>query len=732
MNGKIKNNIGSKTQRQIWDKANKNSSNIKNQSKNAKQAENPTFKIVQQDITNILPNFFDNEPLELHKTLPDNVFKSKQQNLQMLTSMSRSNLSALKNFNNSLDDFGNNPLLSSSKMWKHSPIKNEQNLSDDEVNMIINEENQDHLNRIEKSMQKLQQQQFSPSSIGSFQNRSPDYMGRRSSINQHDLSVADENLTMSPAPKIQSLPSTKVNNKDSTGKKIYNITDFHGNYLKLGLWPELDYQKQALLRKNYKNNQSQSRQANSFLNSNQRLETMPNQIDDKYQFMQSSITNLPQTFDSRGTIQSSNYNSNLPNQARQRASSLLFTNASPSHNQSQSQRNQPKQNCNIPPYKLPQQQKTMRTQNQPMRIEDNNQADQQYSLEQQMRQHHDLLDSQIPMTQQIQVQSKPTATTRGRIMSQYNQSNNSQADDGCQRCHSSLSEQDQLQKSKIMGRTFGMNLNQQTLNHQLSTQLLLSNQSVLEETADNYKEGLRRALELINTLIDQISVLSTSKDTVPNEVQDQDNKENMYPTPSQKDKISFLGRQNKVRNSQQELRDLVQIIKKAKQTNESFNKGNMSARNIQTEASTDFFQEKIDQTKMTNALQDSTNFFKNTLSNIQLNDFPLPPKSSRQQNNIPQARKSPSHNPRHNFLSTNLLRHSQNSSIVNQSGNNPLLQTSFTSKEDILESARKDNTLMKQVLGQLHKLNLIKKGLQDSQKEHINQSLLGLCDLISQ
>ena len=50
----------------------------------------------------------------------------------MLTSLN--DLSALKS-----SDFGDNPLLSNSKMWKHSPIKNETPESNDSVNNGVDE-----------------------------------------------------------------------------------------------------------------------------------------------------------------------------------------------------------------------------------------------------------------------------------------------------------------------------------------------------------------------------------------------------------------------------------------------------------------------------------------------------------------------------------------------------------------------------------------------------------------
>lgn len=34
--------------------------------------------------------------------------------------------------------------------------------------------------------------------------------------------------------------------------KVTNVINFHDNYLKLGLWPELNYEKQMLLRNSYK------------------------------------------------------------------------------------------------------------------------------------------------------------------------------------------------------------------------------------------------------------------------------------------------------------------------------------------------------------------------------------------------------------------------------------------------------------------------------------------------
>lgn len=53
-------------------------------------------------------------------------------------------------------------------------------------------------------------------------------------------------------------------------------------------------------------------------------------------------------------------------------------------------------------------------------------------------------------------------------------------------------------------------------------------------------------------------------------------KENMHPNSLKSQKG------NKLRSSQQELRDLIKVIKQAKKTNESFSKNNsMSTKNLQ-------------------------------------------------------------------------------------------------------------------------------------------------------
>jgi len=86
-------------------------------------------------------------------------------------------------------------------LWKHSPIKNES--SSDDLNA---------------------------SSICSF--KSPD--------RKEEMSVADETVCLSPVPRIQTIPETKFNSRNND-KKISDITNFHDNYLKLGLWPEMSY-----------------------------------------------------------------------------------------------------------------------------------------------------------------------------------------------------------------------------------------------------------------------------------------------------------------------------------------------------------------------------------------------------------------------------------------------------------------------------------------------------------
>lgn len=66
------------------------------------------------------------------------------------------------------------------------------------------------------------------------------------------MSIADETISVSPVPRIQALPNSKFNSRESHDKKNTNMTNFHDNYLKLGLWPELSYTKQAFLRNSFK------------------------------------------------------------------------------------------------------------------------------------------------------------------------------------------------------------------------------------------------------------------------------------------------------------------------------------------------------------------------------------------------------------------------------------------------------------------------------------------------
>lgn len=141
-----------------------------------------------------------------------------------LTSMT--DMSALKSHDFTLD----NPLLSHSKMWKHSPIKNEKSQSSSSA---------DSVNR---------------SSLSSFQ--SPD-------DKIQDMSVADEislSTSHSPVPKIQQVPQSQFSSKDFVStrsnkhydKRIGGVKNFQDNYLRLGLWPELSYIKQAFLRNSFK------------------------------------------------------------------------------------------------------------------------------------------------------------------------------------------------------------------------------------------------------------------------------------------------------------------------------------------------------------------------------------------------------------------------------------------------------------------------------------------------
>lgn len=68
------------------------------------------------------------------------------------------------------NDFGENPLLSNSKLWKHSPIKNE--------------------SHVKKNVEEIE-----------------DSFCSYSSPNAHDLSIAEEGLSSSPIPRIQQLPN---------------------------------------------------------------------------------------------------------------------------------------------------------------------------------------------------------------------------------------------------------------------------------------------------------------------------------------------------------------------------------------------------------------------------------------------------------------------------------------------------------------------------------------------
>ncbi|CDW85768.1 UNKNOWN [Stylonychia lemnae] len=461
-------------------------------------------------------------------------------------------------------DFTDNPLLSNSKMWKHSPIRNESS-SDDDLNA---------------------------SSICSF--KSPD--------KKEEMSVADETICVSPIQKIQVIPTSRVNSRND--KKISDITNFHDNYLRLGLWPELSYTQQAYLRNSFKKNQTKLRQSRemSVNNSRNHLDYNKNMT---AQYLQTSINNFPMNLD-----QTAQQNL-LPPNGRKRATSLLF-----SQDNIQTQ---------VPPYQM-------------------------YQLQQ--------------MAKNIESKQMQLQYTNRGISSH----------ESCQRCTSGLGQ-------------------------------LQTNQSFQDENAEQYKEGLKKALELINTLIDQISILSENNQDNANNPIDQTNqshyddrdKENMYPTFNPRGLIKG----NKLRNSQQELKDLVNIIKKAKQTNESINKGHLSAKNLQDTLSNNSRKHNILQES--NVFKSFNNMANNNFSSnnigsmmlVNMNDSQLPPKSMR-------TRKSPI-NPKETF--------------------NP--------KED-LETTRQSNNLMKQVLNQLHKLNQIKRGLKDDQKEHINKSVLGLCDLISQ
>lgn len=59
---------------------------------------------------------------------------------------------------------------------------------------------------------------------------------------QVDMSIADECMSMSPLPRIQSFTvATFKQNNDK--HKAQNTIDFHENYLKLGLWPEMSFEK---------------------------------------------------------------------------------------------------------------------------------------------------------------------------------------------------------------------------------------------------------------------------------------------------------------------------------------------------------------------------------------------------------------------------------------------------------------------------------------------------------
>jgi hypothetical protein len=75
------------------------------------------------------------------------------------------------------------------------------------------------------------------------------------SPDSNDNTVADECFSSSPSmPMVQQFPKvhTKIQSLPASGPKALVPTNFHNNYLKLGMWPELTYSKQMLLRNSYK------------------------------------------------------------------------------------------------------------------------------------------------------------------------------------------------------------------------------------------------------------------------------------------------------------------------------------------------------------------------------------------------------------------------------------------------------------------------------------------------
>ena len=100
------------------------------------------------------------------------------------------------------------------------------------------------------------------------------------------------------------------------------------------------------------------------------------------------------------------------------------------------------------------------------------------------------------------------------------------------------------------------------------------------EDATQYKEGLKKAVDLINTLIDQISdspKIKNLKEGRRKEIEfETDDKENIQPLLTErmrKDKSSSLNDEvdgkKFVMSSQRELKSLIQVIKKAKAREES-------------------------------------------------------------------------------------------------------------------------------------------------------------------